>query len=96
MAGVLCCLLRLTTDRTVCNKPQTPAAGFRAEALKQLPMLFDIVEQRKRNAGGACPGGFVMKLTFGEVERNAKETLNLRFQRSQALIVQAIGRDKTW
>jgi len=24
-------------------------------------LLFDIVEQRKRNAGGACPGGFVMK-----------------------------------
>jgi hypothetical protein len=25
-------------------------------------MLFDIVEQRKRNAGGACPGGFAVKL----------------------------------
>jgi len=35
-------------------------------------LLFDIVEQRKRNAGGACPGGFVMKHPFGGVERNTK------------------------
>jgi len=40
---------------------------------------------------------FRVEATFFEgVERDTKETLNLRLQRSQALIVQAIGRDKTW
>ena len=35
---------------------------FRGGDLSGISVLFDIVEQRKRNAGGACPGGFAVKL----------------------------------
>ena len=66
------------------------------EVCKDFPCSLTLLN-RERNAGGACPGGFVLKHPFvGVWSEHKRDARKLRFKRSQTLIVQAIGRDKTW